>query len=290
MGAGADAGGLPAVVADNGSADGSADVARAAGALVVRSRSVGTAPRAMPPSWPPPATSCASWTPTRPSTRRSCPPWPGRCSRATADLVVGRRTTRSLRAWPPPARLANLALARTLRRRTGLPCATSAPMRAFRREDLLGLGLERPALRLPAADAARRTCRRLAGGGGPGDLPPQGRPVEGDRDGAGLPARRARHARGARRMRSAPGPGRRAGEESGGRSGQDPAAPRRTRRTRPQSSRRPHSPTRLPLRPPRRCSTAGLVLDGVPGDWPAGRTGRVRPQAGGSLDGGSRPR
>ena len=59
----------------------------------------------------------------------------------SADLVLGRRTTRSLRAWPLPARLANVALAGMVRRRTGLPLRDLGPVRAFRREDLLGLDL-----------------------------------------------------------------------------------------------------------------------------------------------------
>ncbi len=129
------------VVADNGSADGSADVARAAGALVVEvaQRGYGAACHAALLA----ATSdvvCvmdadATLDPTE------LPAVAGPVLEGTADLVVGRRTTRSLRAWPLPARLANLALARTLRRRTGLPLRDLGPMRAFRREDLLGLGL-----------------------------------------------------------------------------------------------------------------------------------------------------
>lgn len=58
-----------------------------------------------------------------------------------ADLVLGRRRPVSRGAWPAPARLANAGLARTLRRRTGLTLHDLGPMRAARRADLLGLDL-----------------------------------------------------------------------------------------------------------------------------------------------------
>jgi hypothetical protein len=44
-------------------------------------------------------------------------------------------------AWPRHARLANLALAAELRRRTGLRLRDIGPMRAARREPLLALGV-----------------------------------------------------------------------------------------------------------------------------------------------------
>jgi dTDP-L-rhamnose 4-epimerase len=57
-----------------------------------------------------------------------------------ADLVLGRR--RPMRgAWPLHARVANMALAALLRRRTGLALRDLGPMRAARRTELLGLGL-----------------------------------------------------------------------------------------------------------------------------------------------------
>jgi glycosyltransferase involved in cell wall biosynthesis len=60
--------------------------------------------------------------------------------RDEADLVLGRRRpTRG--AWPLHARLANLGLVALLRRRTGLALHDLGPMRAARRTELLGLGL-----------------------------------------------------------------------------------------------------------------------------------------------------
>ncbi|MGW4644373.1 glycosyltransferase family 2 protein [Sphaerisporangium sp. NPDC004334] len=58
-----------------------------------------------------------------------------------ADLVLGRRITRSAGAWPPHARAANALLARRLRRRTGAGVHDLGPMRAARRDALLALGL-----------------------------------------------------------------------------------------------------------------------------------------------------
>jgi glycosyltransferase involved in cell wall biosynthesis len=57
-----------------------------------------------------------------------------------ADLVLGARQPEP-GAWPAHARLANRALARRLRRRTGAVLTDLGPMRAARREPLLGLGL-----------------------------------------------------------------------------------------------------------------------------------------------------
>jgi glycosyltransferase involved in cell wall biosynthesis len=59
----------------------------------------------------------------------------------TADLVLGRRRPTTRRAWPPHARLANAALAWRLRRAVGVPLRDLGPMRAARRADLLALDL-----------------------------------------------------------------------------------------------------------------------------------------------------
>ena len=57
------------------------------------------------------------------------------------DLMMGRRRAESLRAWPPHARLANAVLAVQLRQRSHVPLHDLGPMRAFRREQMLALGL-----------------------------------------------------------------------------------------------------------------------------------------------------
>jgi dTDP-L-rhamnose 4-epimerase len=59
-----------------------------------------------------------------------------------ADMVIGARRLSDWRAWPPHARLANAVLARELRRRTGVRLRDLGPMRAARRDALIGLGIE----------------------------------------------------------------------------------------------------------------------------------------------------
>jgi len=58
-----------------------------------------------------------------------------------ADLVMGARRA-SKGSWPAHARLANRFLAWELRRRTHLDLTDLGPMRAMRRLELLGLGIE----------------------------------------------------------------------------------------------------------------------------------------------------
>lgn len=59
--------------------------------------------------------------------------------RCEADLVIGTRQPG--RGWSPHARVANAALARIVRRRTGVELRDLGPMRATRTADLLALGL-----------------------------------------------------------------------------------------------------------------------------------------------------
>lgn len=79
-----------------------------------------------------------------------------------ADLMLGRRRPQGHRAWPLHARAGNLVLAGMLRRRTGLRLRDLGPMRAARREALLGLDLTDRRSGYPlqvvvrAADAGRR--------------------------------------------------------------------------------------------------------------------------------------
>jgi len=58
-----------------------------------------------------------------------------------ADMVVGSRQPEK-GAWPLHARLANRALSFELRRRTGLGLTDLGPMRAMRRQALIGLDLK----------------------------------------------------------------------------------------------------------------------------------------------------
>ncbi|MGR8009181.1 glycosyltransferase family 2 protein [Streptomyces hypolithicus] len=80
------------------------------------------------------------------------------------DLALGRRRPQKRGAWPLRARAGNLALSRLVRRRTGLRLHDLGPMRAARREPLLALALTDRRSGYPlqmvvrAADAGWRVC------------------------------------------------------------------------------------------------------------------------------------
>jgi glycosyltransferase involved in cell wall biosynthesis len=129
------------IVADNGSTDASASIAAAHGATVipVPQRGFGAACHAGLQA----ATSeivCfmdadASLNP------RDLPQVADPVLAGAADMVLGRRVTRSLGDWPVHARVANKVLAAELRRRTGVRLRDLGPMRCARRTGLLQLGL-----------------------------------------------------------------------------------------------------------------------------------------------------
>ncbi|WP_137816442.1 glycosyltransferase family 2 protein [Gandjariella thermophila] len=132
--------GYRALVVDNGSRDGSAEVAAGCGAVVVHEprRGYGAAVHAgvrhasadvvcvldadgsLDPAALPDLVA------------------PVRAGRA--DLAVGRRVPVHRHTWPWHARAGNTVLAARLRRR-GLPVRDIGPVRAFRRDDLLALGV-----------------------------------------------------------------------------------------------------------------------------------------------------
>ena len=133
--------GFHPIVADNGSTDESGRIAVDHGATVVRvpQRGFGAACHAGLLA----ATSdvvCfmdadASLNP------HDLPQVAGPVQSGSADLVLGRRLTRTLGSWPVHARVANKVLAAELRRRTGVRLRDLGPMRCARRDQLLGLGL-----------------------------------------------------------------------------------------------------------------------------------------------------
>jgi glycosyltransferase involved in cell wall biosynthesis len=133
--------GARAIVVDNGSRDGSADVARALGALVVPEprRGFGSACAAgLAAASAPVVAFCDA---DGSLDLRELPLVTGPVERGEADLVLGRRRPVGRSAWPLHARAANRYLARELRRRTGAALHDLGPMRAARREDLLALGV-----------------------------------------------------------------------------------------------------------------------------------------------------
>ncbi|MFF4865778.1 glycosyltransferase family 2 protein [Streptomyces sp. NPDC001231] len=130
-----------AIVVDNGSADGSADIARALGAHVVHEprRGFGAACHAgLAAATADVVCFCDCDASLDPALLSAVA---GPVLDGSADLVLGRRRPVTRRAWPLHARLANVELARLIRRRTGLRLHDLGPMRAARRESLLALGL-----------------------------------------------------------------------------------------------------------------------------------------------------
>nr|WP_307172610.1 glycosyltransferase family 2 protein [Streptomyces sp. B3I7] len=133
--------GWRAVVVDNGSTDGSAEIAAAHGATVVREarRGFGAACHAgLVAATADIVCFCDCDASLDPSL---LVPFVREVRAGGADLVLGRRRPQGPGAWPAHARAGNLALSRMLRRRTGLRLRDLGPLRAARREALLGLGL-----------------------------------------------------------------------------------------------------------------------------------------------------
>lgn len=134
--------GVRAIVVDNGSTDGSADIARAHGATVVHEerRGFGAAAHAgLLAATAPIVAFCdadASMDPQ--DLHRVVDP----IEAGDADLVLGRRRPTSRGAWPVHARFANRVLAWLMRRATQIPLHDLGPMRAGRRESLLELDLQ----------------------------------------------------------------------------------------------------------------------------------------------------
>jgi glycosyltransferase involved in cell wall biosynthesis len=133
--------GVRAVVVDNGSTDGSAEIAADLGAAVVpcEVRGYGAACHAGLEAATAPVVAFldadASLDP-RQLVRVIAP-----VLARQSDLMLGRRRPVSRDAWPWHLRLANAELSRRIRRRTGTRLHDLGPMRAARREALLGLGL-----------------------------------------------------------------------------------------------------------------------------------------------------
>lgn len=131
--------GYRAIVVDNGSADGSGEVAEALGALLVHEplRGFGSA--------------CAAGLAAATADIVAFCDADGSFDLAdlplvadpvrvgAADLVLGARRPEGRGAWPAHARLANRYLARRLRRSTGQPLTDLGPMRAASRQGLLDL-------------------------------------------------------------------------------------------------------------------------------------------------------
>jgi len=131
--------GYRAIVVDNGSSDGSAEVASALGAHVVRE------------DWPGYGAAChrglleatadvvAFCDADASLDLRHLPSVCSAVLAGEADLVLGRRVPASAGAWPWHARLANRVLAVPISAAARTPLRDLGPMRACRREPLLAL-------------------------------------------------------------------------------------------------------------------------------------------------------
>jgi glycosyltransferase involved in cell wall biosynthesis len=129
-----------AIVVDNGSTDGTGAVARALGAVVVEERRRGFGAACFAGLEAATAEVVCFVDCDGSLDPRELPAVSGPVTAGTADLVLGARRA-CAGAWPLHARLANRALAAELRRRTGVALTDLGPMRAGRRDALLGLRL-----------------------------------------------------------------------------------------------------------------------------------------------------
>ena len=133
--------GFRPIVVDNGSTDGSGDIARLLGATVVAEPVPGFGAAAHAGLLAATADLVCFCDCDGSLDPREFPRVTGPLLAGQADLVLGRRRTRQRDAWPATARLANWELARRVRRRTGLALRDLGPMRAAGREALLSLNL-----------------------------------------------------------------------------------------------------------------------------------------------------
>ncbi len=134
--------GFTPLVVDNGSSDGSGEVARALGARVVVEprRGFGAACYA---GLMAARTELVCFMDCDGSLDpRELPSVVAPVAGRTLDLCLGARAPTGRGAWPWHARLANRALALELRRRVRAPLRDLGPMRCARREALIELGLE----------------------------------------------------------------------------------------------------------------------------------------------------
>ena len=136
-------GGYRPIVVDNGSTDGSGEIAASLGARVVTEarRGFGSACWAgLVAADPDDGVVCfmdgdGSLDPA------DLPSVAGPVLAGTADLVLGARRPTGSGSWPRHARAANAVLAAELRRRTGYPLRDLGPMRAGRAQALRDLGI-----------------------------------------------------------------------------------------------------------------------------------------------------
>jgi glycosyltransferase involved in cell wall biosynthesis len=134
--------GFRAVVVDNGSRDGTAEVARRLGATVVDEPRAGYGAAVHAGLEAATAEFVAVMDGDGSMDPADLVPLLDLVVAGDADLAVGRRRPTSRGVWPWHARAGNAVVLWWLRRRIGLPLHDIAPMRVARRERLLDLGVE----------------------------------------------------------------------------------------------------------------------------------------------------
>lgn len=133
--------GYHAVVVDNGSTDGSGEIASDLGAEVVVERQKGFGAACFAGLSAATANIVCFMDCDASLDPRDLAPLIELVEEDEADLVIGARQA-DRKAWPPHARLANRYLARRLNKQYGWSLSDGGPMRAARRADLVDLGLQ----------------------------------------------------------------------------------------------------------------------------------------------------
>lgn len=133
--------GCEAVVVDNGSTDGSGEIARGLGARLIREPRRGFGAACFAGLAAATAEVVAFIDGDGSLDPADLPAVFGPVEAGDADLVLGARVPER-GAWPLHARVGNRVVAREVRRRTGLRLGDIGPMRAARRSPLLALGIE----------------------------------------------------------------------------------------------------------------------------------------------------
>jgi glycosyltransferase involved in cell wall biosynthesis len=134
--------GYAAIVVDNGSTDGTADVARSLGATVVREDRIGYGAAVHAGVAAATAELVAVVDADGSMDLGDLPPLVELVRRGEATMATGRRRPTGRGVWPWHARLGTYLVMRRLRRASGLAVRDLAPMRVCRRADLIALGVE----------------------------------------------------------------------------------------------------------------------------------------------------
>lgn len=130
------------IVVDNGSTDGTADVARSLGARVVTESRPGYGAAVHAGMLAATSEYVAVIDGDASMRLDELVPMLDLVRDSTATMAVGRRRPVGRGVWPWHARLGTLLLATLIRRRSSVPIHDLAPMRVCRRDDLLALGVE----------------------------------------------------------------------------------------------------------------------------------------------------